>query len=50
MPKKEKLTTKQVKGRIIICLLEIMNLTSNAPQNDIKLHVPIAARCFVVCD
>ena len=48
MPKKEKLTTKQVKGRIIICLLEIMNLRSNASQKDIKL--PIAARCFVVCD
>ena len=48
MPKKEKLTTKQVKGRIIICFIEIMNLTSNAPQKDIKL--PIAARCFVVSD
>ena len=45
MPKKEKLTTKQVKGRIIICSLELINLRPNAPQKDIKL--PIAARCFV---
>lgn len=50
MPKKEKLTTKQVKGRIIICLLEIMNLRPNAHQKDIKLHVPIAARYFVAFD